>query len=292
MSCENNSLSPCVPCGQLDGQFKYLYLLEDGVGFTTQTQAKTLSEWQGLIQGEDAIVFPPLFSTESQDSGAAYDSSPLGDIVVSNGTVSFMFNIAANTELYKRIASYSGRTDMTLVIGTAKGALKMYKTTDGEYKGFDIQLFNVENPTLNDGSVAEKAPVKITLADTDQYRNNAVVFKPSFSLTKLKCLKDVILTIVGTPTATNIQFTANLFSDNEDVQAANPVYGLADGDFKLVDATGAAQTIDSIGGGTAALGGVYTATGTAFVTGLLGLEDPETMPSTGYKGAIQTEVTI
>lgn len=291
-SCGNTSFNPNVPCEQLDGQYKKLFLLTSDFSFTDQDAAKLKATWDTGIQEGKIIPFPNLFSTESQDSGAAYDSSPLGDITVSNGTISMMFMIAANNELYKKIESYSGRKDLTLAIGTASGKVKLLKNSDDTLAGFDIGLLNVENPTLNDGSVAEKAPVKITLDDISQFRQSAVVFKPDFNVNRLNALSDVELEIVGTPNATTIEFKVNKFSDNDDIKAANPVYGLVETDLTLLDATGTAQTISGLSGGTVGTGGVYTITGSGLVTGTLNLVDPSLMTTTGYSSIGAVAVTI
>lgn len=291
-SCGNTSLNPNVPCEQLDGQYKKPFLHTEDFSFADQDAAKLKATWDAGIQAGTIIPLPNLFSTESQDSGAAYDSSPLGDITVSNGTISFMFMIAANTELYKKLSSYAGRSDLRLSIGTATAKVKMLKNSDDTLTGFGIGLLNVENPTLNDGSAAEKAPIKITLDDITEFRDNAVVFKPSFNINRLKALSDVEIEITGTPSATTITFKVNKFSDNDDVKAANPVYGLVDSDLSLLDAAGTAQTIGGLSGGTVSEAGVYTLTGTGLVTGTLNLKDPAIMTTTGYSSVGAATVTI
>jgi len=291
-ACGNTSLNPNVPCEQLDGQYKKPFLHTDNGIFADQDAAKLKANWDTLIQSGDIIPLPNLFSTESQNSGSAYDSSPLGDITVSNGTVSFMFNIPANNELYKKIASFSGRSDLSISFGTATGKSKMYKNPEtGAYGGFEIGLFNVENPTLNDGAAAEKAPIKITLEDISQYRNNAVVFTPSFTINRLKALSDVSIEVLSA-SSTEITFKVNKYSDNDDIKAANPVYGLVEADFTLLNGSGAAQTIGGFSGGTVGTSGVYTITGAGLVTGTLNLVDPSLMTTTGYSSVGAATVTV
>lgn len=292
MSCGKTFLNPEVPCSELDGQYKKFFLIKEGFEFSTQADAKDKSNWQDGIQSGDIIPLPNLFSIESQDSGAAYDQSSLGDVTVSNGTVSWMSMIAANSELYTKIESFSGAIGYQLAIATASNKFKMFKTSDGTLAGFDIQLFNVENPTLNDGSVAEKAPIKITLEDPQQLRKAAVVFAPSFNSSRLSALADVYLEEVGTSTATEITFKASRYSANEDVQAANPQQGLVQTDLILRTAAGASQTIGGLSGGTAAENYVYTITGTGLVTGTLSLADPSLMTTKGLSGVNDAPITI
>lgn len=292
-SCGNTNLNPEVPCPELDGQYKKPFLLADGYSIPDQTTAKGKTEWEDGIQSGNIIPLPKLHSTESQDSGAAYDSTPLGDITVSNGTISFMFMIAANTELYRKLASFSGATNYSLVLATASGKLKMLKDpTDGSLSGFSIGLLNVENPTLNDGSVAEKAPVKITLDDISEFRNSALVFKPTFNPSSLKALSDITIVIDGTPSATQIEFYVYRASANEDVQLANPQYSMVAADFLLKTTAGASQVIDGVSGGDVAAGGKYTLTGTGLVTGLLGCVDPSLMTTKKLSNIADVVVTI
>jgi len=291
-TCGNSNLNPSVACEQLDGQYKKAFLLKEGFSFSTQTLAKTKSEWETAIQSGDVIPFPDFHSIEPQNSGAVYDSTSLGDIPVSNGTISWLAKFKANYEMYQKLESYSGATTHTLVFATASGKLKMYKDpTSGVLSGFGLKVLNIENPDDNDGSVAEKAPVKITLDDIVEMRSYSLVFKPLFNPARLKALNDITLEVVSA-SATTITFKAYRASSNEDVQLANPQYGLVAADFSLKTTAGAEQSIASVSGGDVAASGLYTLSGTGLVTGTLDCVDPSLMTTTGLSNVAAVTVTI
>ena len=289
--CGNTRKNPISPCGESDGMIKKVYFIKAGETFTDQADAKLLASHQTKIQNGNEIPFPPHLTLEDRSSGVVNEQTALGIKNVSQGTVEHALAIAANTDLYKRIETFKGSNEeFDVFYQTDTGKLIMRKNSDGTYGGFEMDFNNVENPNLNDGSVTAKATVHLSI-DPVQWREQAVSFKPDFSTLKLKALTDLIITIV-TQGATEITFTVKRTSDNEDIQNANPIYNLAEGDFDLLDGTGSAQTIDTFTTGTVSTSGVYTLAGTAFVSGTLDLKDSSLMATSGYDSSGAATVTI
>lgn len=293
-NCGNIQLNPSVPCDKLDGQIAYIFLITKGLNFAAdQDTAKLKATVDALIQSGDVIPFPKLKTLENQSTGAAYEDSPLGRTTVSNGQIIMLANIEANSELYTKIESFTGASGYDIFFLTDPGSFIFHKNEDDSLGGFSLDNFNVENPTLNDGAVAEKAPINITLDDINEWRKERVVFRPSYNAKRLRALSDVVIEIVGTPTSTEVKFKAYLKANNTDVQSANPVQGFVDGDLSFLTAAGASQTIGGgPSGGDAAANYIYTITGTGLVTGTLGLKDPSLMTTSGYNGTNLATVTI
>jgi hypothetical protein len=291
-SCGLTIQNPNVPCEQLDGQLLKWFLITDGTTIADQDTAKLKATMDALIQSGAVVPLPKAHTFEDQSAGATYDDSTTSRITVTNGMITYMLSIKANNEMYKRLASFAGSTNYGIFAASESGKYKMKLNSDGTLGGFALQNINIENQTPNDGSVAEKAPFNFTFADAEEWRKEGVVFKPSYNPNILKALSNVKLTLVGTPNATTIQFKVNKSSDNTDVQAANPVYGLVQADIELLTAAGAAQTIGGLSGGDVAAAGVYTLTGTAFVTGTMTLKAPSLMTTSGYFAENTLTITI
>lgn len=285
-------LNPSVPCTRLDGQMDVIYLITKGLTIADQDAAKLKATIDALIQSEDIKVFPKIKTMEDQSPGTAYEDSSTGRDTVANGAVMLMANITANSELYTKIESYTGAEGgYDVFFSTEPGSLVMHKDSEGKLGGFSLDNFNVENPTLNDGAVAEKAPISIALSDNVEWRKERVVFRPSYNVKRLSSLSDVTLVIGATVNATTIEVNVYEMANNSDVMLANPVLGFVEEDFQLIDASGAAQTISGFGGGIVGTE-TYTLTGTAFVSGTLTLKIPELMTTQGYKAQNTLTITI
>ena len=288
--CGNKTQNPSQACGKDDGMLKRIILLETGTTFATQEEAKTYAAHTTNIQAGAEIPFPKHLVLEDVSSGVANEQTPLGIQNVTNGTVEYKCSIPANAELYKKIYSYRGTTQYGVIFQTDTGNLVMNKDSDGIYSGFTLDMLNVENQTTNDGSVGTKAPVHISL-DVNEWNENRVVFKPSFNPNRLTALKDVVFNMLSA-SSTVITFTINEFSDNDDIEAANLEYGWVVADLELLDVSGGAQVIGVLSGGTTAETGVYTLTGTGYVSGTLGGVNPADMTTTGYSTYTVGTVTV
>lgn len=291
-ACGNSRKNPISPCGEQDGQIKRAYFITTGTSFADQAEAKTLAAHQVKIQSGDEVPFPRHLTLEDRSSGVVNEQTPLGIGNVSQGTVEHALGIETNMDLYKRIESYTGsQSQYDVFYQTATGKFIFHKNADGTIGGFEMDFVNTENPTTNDGSVSSKAILHVSL-DTNQWRKEAVSLKPDFSVNKLKALSDVAIEVL-TASATEITFKINKFSDSDDIEAANPIYGVDQvSDFALTTTAGAAQVIGGVSGGTQALGGIYTATGTTLESGFLDLVDASAMTFQGINGVQSGTVTV
>lgn len=225
--------------------------------FTTKELAKTLSEWKDAVAAKDII---PLFNIEVlananidatfYEARSRYKTKSEKKVV----TAEVHLGVCSYAALY----SYNGKK-MRLFEFTDDQKITGVTDTDSTIvKG---QLVTIEVgmliPSLDDKP--QFALVTITYEDWKEFINNPVVLSPSWSHIDLNGIFDVEIEQVSA-SSTEVKFKVNAGCVGDEVTA------LEDGDIVFTTADGTAVTHSFV---EADANGVYTLTGTGFVTGSL-----------------------
>ncbi len=269
----------CADMGAIAG-----YILTPPDFSLAEADARELVNWETALsadRGERIYPFPQVLAMTDNSEDTVFEEMALGNLFVRDGKYNLQFMHESSRYKNAVLRSHSLQKVGVLFIDL-QGRIHGIATDAGEIKAVNLQQFVVEKPTLNNGSdAAYKSRVTMIFVGEEFEKNPAVVAGLTFSPLDLEGLTDVELEIVGTPTATEIQVQINSAYTGDPVN-----FELAD--FKLLDATGTAQTIDSV----TSEDGLHTLVGTAFVTGTLDLVKPSELTTTGYESTGAVDVTI
>lgn len=277
---KNLGINRCVTMPQLPKQ-----IITTPMGFeVTPLQAVDPTFWQTAITAGKATriyVWPTVKSYENVSEEAVYEDTPLSSEFVRPGKYIFrlMFNDGLCT--HRAMFTHNGGNQRIWFLDINNNLLGTEKA-NGNYAGLTVQLLNTEKLILSDGSVSTKTPVYIVLADSNEIDMTGIIFPAPF-VSQLERLTDVELTVIGTPSDTEVTVTVSNFCDGTEVM------GLLTADFIFLDAAGDAQTITAA---PSADGSSYILTGTALETGTITLRAPSLLTVKAYESVGPVAVTI
>lgn len=224
--------------------------------FATATAAKTLAGWK---TDRDLKKIIPLFEIEELAIADTADTFKEGNkkYRTSVGKKIRTFNCVLGPCSHRALKSYHGKK-MRVYEFTEAQEIKA-TTIDGvKVRG---QLVTIEVGKLVDAvkDNYQYSPVTLTYEDYNEFENNPVVLKPTWSHIDLNGIMDVDLTLVSA-SATSIKFTADAGC------VGDAVTSLLTAEVSLKTALGVAVTHSFVG---ADANGVYELTGTGFTNGML-----------------------
>lgn len=224
--------------------------------FDTATSAKTLADWK---TDRDLKKIIPLFEIEELAIADTADTFKEGNkkYRTSVGKKIRTFNCVLGPCSHRALKSYHGKK-MRVYEFTEAQEIKA-TTIDGvKVRG---QLVTIEVGKLVDAvkDNYQYSPVTLTYEDYNEFENNPVVLKPTWSHIDLNGIMDVDLKLVSA-SATSIKFTADAGC------VGDAVTSLLTANVSLKTALGVAVTHSFVAPDA---NGVYELTGTGFVNGLV-----------------------
>lgn len=273
-------------CKKLPQQIRGIITTPSGFSLTA-AEAADQAAWQAALLNDYSsriYLFPLAVLGENISEAAVYEENSLADIAVRDGRYKWRLSFQENLQLHKAMfthKNYQGRVflidDKNQIIGTS---------SDGgaTIQGFTISLLNPEKLTFNDGSVASKSPVYISLADNLELDERGCLIDGAF-VNSLIRLTTVNLGVAAAPAPVATGFNVTVNSDLD----GTPVLGLVLADFVLLDGSGVAQTIDSV---TDNGDGTYILTGVGLVSGTVNLVSAASLSIQGYESGSAAVVTI
>jgi len=244
------------------GPFSMIILTTDDFTIATETLAMALATWTEGIQERDVFPLPKIWSETDQSEKDTYETSPLGyKKLGKEGLYGGEFMLDAPLGIQRALRSFNG-ADLRVFYVDINGNIHGMNQTGTVLQGFKLDLFHCEGMS-NIVTAGETRKVVITLtektpADRDDY--GVVVTPTDFNPNDLEGLKDVDLTIVGSPT------TSSIVVDVKTSLGQVGLSGLVTADFLEETALGVDHTISSATE-SATIAGRYTlASAAAFVT--------------------------
>jgi len=242
--------------------------------------------WQDALLAEgDARIYlwPPFVGFENASEEAIYEDTPLSMLKVRDGKYAHRFFISENLCLHKAMYSHNGKGRVFYI--DTEGQIIGTETTTGDMMGFTAALINTEKLLLSDGTVSTKTPVFVVLKNNKELDQYGTMVSAGAFVDTLQSIVDVMLTLVGTATATTIIVDVKVSCDG------TPLIGLVLADFRLLDVDGAAQTIATVLENPN-LPGNYTLTGLTFETGTLKLAPAADLTIKAYEVPTPLAITI
>lgn len=219
----------------------------------------TASQWQTALEalgGNRVFLFPDDFDFEPDNEETQYQTSGLGDeAFVRQGQYRFRMLFNQNLEIHKAMYSHLGAGGGMLPIDVKGNLIYWDSGTNGDLiKPFTIGNFTPENMRFGGGSEISVSPIRITWANDQEFNLYGYILDFNAIKLALKSLTTVRLTIVGTPSATEIQVKVASILDGI------TVLGLVQADFVVSEG--------SVSGVTDAnADGTYVIAGTGFDPG-------------------------
>ncbi|GIZ08375.1 hypothetical protein [Flavobacterium sp. UMI-01] len=232
-------------------------LATDEQEFATVASFKTLADWK---TDRDLKKIIPLYAIEELATADTEDTYFEGNsrYLTKTGKKIRTFNCMLGLCSHNALKSYNGKK------------MRVYEFTDAqEIKGVSVDDVKVRGQlvTITVGkridALADKpayTPVTLQYEDYNEFEDNGVIVKPTWSNIELDGIFDVSIELVSA-TSTQIKFTVNGGCAGDDF-----ITSLEEGDVTLKDAGGSAVTHSFV---AADANGVYTLTGTGFANGLL-----------------------
>jgi len=240
----------------LEGVVTRHALATDEQEFASVAAAKTLATWKGDVDLKKII---PLYEIEELAVADTEDTYFEGNskYKTKNGKKIRTFNCFLGLCSHNALKSYNNKkmrvyefTDAQEIKGTTPDGTKV--------KG---QLVTITVGKRVDAMPDKPAytPVTLEYADYNEFENNGVILKPTWSQIELNGIFDVKINIVSA-SAASIKFTVDAGC------AGDVVTSLETADVTLKTALGVAVTHSFV---AADADGVYELTGTGFVTGIV-----------------------
>jgi len=285
MSCEAQKTIGVSDCKILPQYFKGFAITNKEYTMTAE-EAIERTHWEDDIASGDITLFPTwAFSTENISSEPITEESPLSMIEVHPGNYRIKFSFVTDINQHTAMYSWNNASGRALLVDNNNKIWGTSQDSGANIKGLLLDRVHVEKLFINDGSVSSKSVVNLYFIDNTELDLRAQDIDGSSFVNSLVPLSPAILTISGTPSATEVIFTAATSNNNK----TTAISGLTLPDINLVDTSGIAQAPSGLAepGVTA---GLYTITGTGLVTGELSLTVPTLVGP--YKTDTAVTVTV
>lgn len=272
-------------CPSMPEYFRRMFTTTDDFSIPAATiaagNAAILEALQDGILAKTVYLWPQMFSSESQSEETVYQSTPLGKRKVRDGFYEWLVNFSDSLCSHKAMYTHRATNGRVIFWDTANQLLGTFNEAE-DFLGLSMQMLNTEKMMPNTGSEVAMSPVRIVLADNLEFDRDGALLAMS-QLNTLNPLTEVDIDVVSA-SATSIVIDVSVLCDGV------PLTGLVVGDFVLLTAAGATQTISS-STPHATIAGRYTLAGTGLVTGTISLDTPASLTIEAYE-SFPTVVTI
>lgn len=279
-------------CNKMPEQIRGMITTPDGATIPPATLADPVA-LEALIQ--EKLVAPlserwykfPNFSTfENTSPEASYEETNTGDYLpVTDGKYRFKFGIRENICTHKAMYTHRAIGVGRVIFYDSTGQLILSENSDGDGQGFALQLLHTEKFIFNDGSVATKSPIVVSLLDNKELDKSGIIVPIDF-WTTLYRIVDVVLATVGAIADDEIVVDVAAECDG------TAISGLVVGDFSLLEADGSVQVITSATESTTVEGRYTLAGAGGWVDGTLNIKSASALSIKAYDstGAIAINV--
>jgi len=244
------------------GAIAMIVLTTDSYSIATEALAKTPATWTEGIQKRTVFPLPLVWSATDQSEKDVYETSPLGKKKVGReGTYGGEYMLDAPLGMQIALRSFNG-ADLRVFYVDVNGNILGMSTNGTILKGYKVGMFHCEGMSnVVSKDETRKIVVNVweeTPTDRDDY--GVMVTPTAFNPLELEGLKDVDLTIVGTPTSSSIVVDVKTSLGHVGLS------GLVTADFLEETVPGVDHTISSATESATVPGRYTLASSAAFVT--------------------------
>ena len=267
--------SACVDNNGL-GAPNIIFVTTAGFAFDDDAAFQNRTNWINGILSGDIIPMPRVHEFDDNSEEDQVFSSAHGiETLVRHGRNSYMYRTLTTVQNHNKLRERFDNKRVRIFKADVRNNILGVRQPDGtKIAGVLCDKFIINNRMQPTGSDPGWTPISINEGDPDQLNTKAVQMQPTWLASLLLGLVEVTLQIVGTPSASIIDFSVNEING---LLGTNPVTGLVAGDITLLTAAGASQTITSL---TETSDGNYRIAGSSLVSGTLNLQAPSSLVST------------
>lgn len=281
--CSSNFGNPGTKCdkGDIRGVPVGLILTTQTFNFASFTSWATEADWLTAIKTKTVFPLPYIYEFDDNSEDDVFQETGLGvKIFIRDGKYIYQFRMDASIQTNIELQKFSGAKMRAFIIDS-NGYIWGYSDDDTTIQGFSISSLKFGKKGTPAGDSKGWTPVDITFGDTRQLNDYGKILQPSFVASDLTSLANVAVTVVGTPTATelivNVAQGTGVY-DSTGSENTIPIAGIPEADFTIIKASdGAAQTADNF---TDNGDGTYTFYFTGLVTGSVNLVSASSQTNT------------
>ncbi|WP_299129375.1 hypothetical protein [uncultured Winogradskyella sp.] len=239
-------------------------LAKSSQAFADAAAFRSKTAWDTAKQAEDVIIMYLIDTSELANVDPSYYEGRISKIETKEGRKGLRVKHLLGYCSHGALLSYKESEYNYIYEFTEDGLVKGIEQTDGTIKGQELSNFLVgiaQEPVIEGDP--QHCFVEMIYADPNEMSNNGAEVKPDFNVLKYKGVYPATLTVVGSPSATELVVRATYGCDGK------PLTGLTLSDFVLKNGSGTAQTPDSVSAGTGDDANLYTFVDTDLATGTI-----------------------
>jgi len=248
--------------------------------FASESDAKDSAVWGTKIASKFILPTPYVQEFDDNSEEDTYYTSPINaiDKFIREGKTKFKFRLLYDPCLYKRLRGLNGSNQRLIIVDNNNNVIGT--SADGvAFKGVLSGTLRVEKWIHSDGSNPSFIPIMFTVESGIERNDEVAIFEANFNIKGLNGVQPASLTIVGTPSGTEIVVDVAQACDGTAITGITETT-----DFKVLKADGTTEEAVTVVAETGTTGR-YTLTGVAFETGgTANLDDVITLGSAYYQG--------
>jgi hypothetical protein len=257
----------------------------------TEAAAKLEANWLALTHADKSgrvYPFPPDVQHEDGSEETIYQDFALGTVYVGEGKMIWNFTIPTSRYKHEALKSHSNRM-VSVVFFDQQGRVHGQRSETNEFLFVNMAKFTVEKLKVNNGTEGTTTKVSMQFENPITFQTMPAVVVPTFDVSTLEGLKDVVLAESGAQTTSLLKVSAKIKQSGANVLGLSETVGQ---DWQILNGSGVAQTPTTI---TDNEDGTYSfAFGTPLTAGTyaVNLKTPGTMTTKGYESAGAVSITV
>lgn len=242
-------------------------LAKDDFSFADVAALKTKTAWDAARLSKGVAVMFSVEKSELANEEASFYEGRTFKYRNKRARKGISFTHHLGLVSHDALSSYEGSSYSRIFEFTADGHIKGVVQSDGTVKGQKLSNFlvgQIEEPVIEGDP--QKTVVQCTYKNFREFEKNGAIVEPDFDVEDYTGIFEVLLTVIGTPTATELVVRATAGA-NRDI----PVVGLVLVDFNVLLTAGGDQTPDSVTAGTGDDTNLYTFVDTDLASGTIAM---------------------
>lgn len=251
-----------------------IILAKETQSFTDLATAKLEASWDSAKESKGIV---PLYKVEELAAANSEESKFEGrfaDVILKEAVKGSSYNMLLDDKSYAALKSYDESEYTRIYRVCEDGTIHCEAQDDGSIKGEPLSSINVGQLLETDLSKPQNASVEIKFKD---YIKSTI--KPAFAIEDYEGIYDVVLEVVGTPTATVLVLKAISYDSNSAI-----------GSFVVADFTTENGSLDSVGYDSATEEYTFVCTGLA--SGDVSLDGVVVQTGIMYEAVAALAITI
>lgn len=249
-----------------------------------EAAAKLETSWLLLTHADKSgrvYPFPSVLLHEDGSEETVYQDFAMGSVYVSEGKMIWNFTFETSRYKHEALKSHSNKK-CSVVFFDQQGRIQGQRNDDGEFVFPNLSRFTVEKLKVNNGTEGTTTKVSMQFENPITFQTMPAVVVPSFDVSTLEGLKDVVLAVSGSQTTSLLKVSAKIKQSGANVLGLSETVGQ---DWQILNGSGVAQTPTTI---TDNEDGTYSfafSTPLSAATYSVNLKTPATMTTKGYESA-------